>query len=102
MTLMSRFCLNLRLQSWIRWRQRLEIDCSRPPDLSHLSGLGEIQHVNDDASKLRVTVDHLHRAVPAILAALKEQEVELSNLATHQATLEDVFVYLTGRRLRDE
>jgi ABC-2 type transport system ATP-binding protein len=51
---------------------------------------------------LRVTVERLHRAVPEILAALKTQEVELLNLATHHATLEDVFVALTGRHLRDD
>ena len=80
----------------------VEIACDRPPDLARLGGLGEVQPVNGDKARLRVTVDRLHRAVPAILSTLKEQEVELLNLATHQATLEDVFVSLTGRQLKDD
>jgi len=43
----------------------------------------------------------VHRAVPALLALLERRGAELSMLATHHATLEDVFVSLTGRQLRD-
>jgi ABC-2 type transport system ATP-binding protein len=50
----------------------------------------------------RVRVAELHRTVPALLAELHRQEVQLTELRTHSATLEDVFVELTGRRLRDE
>jgi ABC-2 type transport system ATP-binding protein len=47
-------------------------------------------------------VAELHRAVPALLAMLAERRLELAHLTTHSATLEDVFVALTGRHLRDE
>ncbi len=80
----------------------VEVTCDRAPDLSRLNGLGDVQEIRGDESRLRVTVEHLHRAVPAILGALKEQGVELSNLTTHHATLEDLFVALTGRHLRDD
>jgi hypothetical protein len=40
--------------------------------------------------------------VPRIFAALDGQGLHLSELRTHSATLEDVFVSLTGRTLRDE
>jgi ABC-2 type transport system ATP-binding protein len=50
----------------------------------------------------RVRVAELHRTVPALLAELHRQEVQLTELRTHSATLEDVFVELTGRRLRDD
>ena len=33
---------------------------------------------------------------------LRSNGAELSELATHHATLEDVFISLTGRHLRDE
>jgi ABC-2 type transport system ATP-binding protein len=42
-----------------------------------------------------------HHAVPALLAELARQEVALAELRTHSPTLEDVFVSLTGRALRD-
>jgi ABC-2 type transport system ATP-binding protein len=39
--------------------------------------------------------------MPALLAELRRQGAQLSQLRTHSATLEDVFVSLTGRQLRD-
>ena len=40
--------------------------------------------------------------MPALLDELGRQGVALTELRTHSATLEDVFVALTGRHLRDE
>jgi ABC-2 type transport system ATP-binding protein len=42
-----------------------------------------------------------HEAIPALLAELDRQGLGLSELRTHLPTLEDVFVSLTGRALRD-
>jgi ABC-2 type transport system ATP-binding protein len=50
----------------------------------------------------RLQVEELHRAMPALLGELRRQGAQLSELRTHSATLEDVFVSLTGRHLRDE
>ena len=50
----------------------------------------------------RVRVAELHRTVPALLDELHRQNAQLTELRTHSATLEDVFVELTGRYLRDE
>jgi ABC-2 type transport system ATP-binding protein len=47
-------------------------------------------------------VGELHRAVPALFDELARRGIPLTELRTHSATLEDVFVSLTGRRLRDE
>jgi len=47
-------------------------------------------------------VDELHRAMPALLQELRNRGLQLAELRTHSATLEDVFVSLTGRTLRDE
>lgn len=49
----------------------------------------------------QLQVDELHRAVPALLGELRRQAVTLTELRTHSPTLEDVFVSLTGRQLRD-
>jgi len=43
-----------------------------------------------------------HVAIPALLAELDRQRTALRSLATHHDTLEDVFVSLTGRMLRDD
>jgi ABC-2 type transport system ATP-binding protein len=47
-------------------------------------------------------VEELHRAMPALLQELRRQGAQLAELKTHSATLEDVFVSLTGRHLRDD
>jgi ABC-2 type transport system ATP-binding protein len=49
-----------------------------------------------------VQVKELHRVMPALLGELRRQGAQLAELRTHSATLEDVFVSLTGRHLRDE
>ena len=51
---------------------------------------------------VEMQVTELHLAVPALLAELTRQNIPLTELSTHSATLEDVFVSLTGRHLRDE
>jgi ABC-2 type transport system ATP-binding protein len=66
-----------------------------------LRALPTVEDVARDGSAWRLTVREVHRAVPALLAALSERGVEPTQLTTHHATLEDVFMSLTGRRLRD-
>ncbi len=61
-----------------------------------------IQSHRVDAGLHQLSVSHLHTAVPAIFAELTAQGLDLSEFRTHSATLEDVFVGLTGRTLRDE
>ena len=55
-----------------------------------------------DAGLHQLSVSQLHLAVPRIFAEIAEQGLHLSEFRTHSATLEDVFVRLTGRNLRDE
>jgi ABC-2 type transport system ATP-binding protein len=46
-------------------------------------------------------VDALASAVPQLLAAIDAKGAKLEVLSTHAATLEDLFVAMTGRELRD-
>jgi ABC-2 type transport system ATP-binding protein len=48
-----------------------------------------------------LTVIEIGAALPALMAELERQGTRLDLLTTHQATLEDVFITLTGRVLRD-
>ncbi|MEO8089229.1 MAG: ABC transporter ATP-binding protein [Gemmatimonadales bacterium] len=50
----------------------------------------------------QVHVTELHRVMPVLLSELHRVGAQLAELRTHSATLEDVFVSLTGRHLRDE
>jgi ABC-2 type transport system ATP-binding protein len=67
-------------------------------EFSALPGVRGMRAVND-GYELRVA--ELHHAVPALLNELDARRLELAQLRTHSATLEDVFVSLTGRQLRD-
>jgi ABC-2 type transport system ATP-binding protein len=71
-------------------------------DVESLLAIPGIQSHRVDAGLHQLSVSHLHTAVPQIFAALTEQGLHLSEFRTHSATLEDVFVGLTGRNLRDE
>jgi ABC-2 type transport system ATP-binding protein len=52
-----------------------------------------------EGAVLSLRVKRLHDALPGLLAVLKDHPLE--ELRTHAPTLEDVFVALTGRHLRD-
>jgi ABC-2 type transport system ATP-binding protein len=66
-----------------------------------LTGLPAVSHLHKRGDDYSLTVAEIGVALPALLAEIKRQESELVSLTTHQATLEDVFVSLTGRMLRD-
>lgn len=71
-------------------------------DLAPLRRIEGIREVIVEDGAVRMQVTELHRAVPALLDEIGRQGVPLTELRTHSATLEDVFVALTGRHLRDE
>ncbi len=68
------------------------------PDLLALDGARNLRR-RDGSYLLEST--HVHRTVPALLAFLNARGLPLEELSSHSATLEDVFVHLTGRQLRD-
>src|SRR6202166_3424568 len=69
------------------------------PALRRIEGVREVRTEN---GSVLLQVTELHTSVPALIAELTRQNVPLTELRTHSATLEDVFVTLTGRHLRDE
>jgi ABC-2 type transport system ATP-binding protein len=71
-------------------------------DAAPLTAISGVQSHRVDAGFHQLTVRDLHTTVPLIFAALSNQGLHLSDFRTHSATLEDVFVGLTGRNLRDE
>jgi ABC-2 type transport system ATP-binding protein len=80
----------------------VEFEAEGDVGLESIRDLDGVQAVARENGVVRVTVAEVHRAVPALLQELQRQRVSLNRLATHHATLEDVFVTLTGRHLRDE
>jgi ABC-2 type transport system ATP-binding protein len=64
-----------------------------------LPGVDSVRH---DDGLVCLSVREPHRTIPALLAKVEEQSAQLEHLTTRQASLEDVFVRLTGRHLREE
>jgi ABC-2 type transport system ATP-binding protein len=69
---------------------------------SMLSTLPGVRDVRTDEALTHLSTSEVHLTLPALLDTLRDRDAALSQLGTHSATLEDVFVTLTGRQLRDE
>jgi ABC-2 type transport system ATP-binding protein len=74
---------------------------ARPLPSELLRALPSVEGVAQEDGRCRLTVREVHRTIPALLKALSDHGAAFSQLTTHHATLEDVFVSLTGRTLRD-
>ena len=74
---------------------------TRALDADGLQRIEGVRDVRTENGNVQLQVTEMHRAVPALLEELRRQGVPLTELSTHSATLEDVFVALTGRHLRD-
>ena len=70
-------------------------------DAAALERLDGVRRARVHEGRWSLEAVELARAVPAVLRALAERDLPLEELVTHSATLEDVFVSLTGRQLRD-
>jgi ABC-2 type transport system ATP-binding protein len=72
-----------------------------PLDPRPLAGLPGVTGATWRGDRLALGVREVHRVLPPLLAELERQGVPLAHLSTHHASLEDVFIHLTGRSLRD-
>ena len=80
----------------------LEFSSSPPAGADLLAAIPGAREPRQRGQMWSVCVDSLAQAVPALLAALDREQSKLDSLSMHRATLEDVFLALTGRELRDE
>jgi len=81
--------------------QIIEFRVTKEIDDEPLTNLPAVSHLHKHGDEYSLTVSEMGAALPALLAEIKRQQSELLSLTTHQATLEDVFVSLTGRMLRE-
>jgi ABC-2 type transport system ATP-binding protein len=65
-------------------------------------GLPSVESVREDDGLVALNVKQPHLTIPALLEAIDQQGTRLQHLTTRQASLEDVFVRLTGRHLREQ
>ena len=72
------------------------------PTEESLRALPGVQQIARGNGRTRLTVSTVHATVPALMKLLEDRGAVLSELTTHHATLEDVFLSKTGRHLRDD
>jgi ABC-2 type transport system ATP-binding protein len=76
------------------------LDDPRPIEMRSLEELQAVTAVRQEEESFILTAHAPHVAIPALLQYLGDRR--LARLTTRHASLEDVFVSLTGRRLRDD
>lgn len=75
-----------------------------PRDLTanQLEQLSEVKRVRQgEGGEIELLTNHVQQALSALMSLAKTEGMKLSGLRTRTATLEDVFLHLTGKRLRD-
>jgi ABC-2 type transport system ATP-binding protein len=74
----------------------------RTGEKSAWSTLPGVESVRNEDHAICLNVREPHLTIPALLEAVNRQGHQLEHLSTRQASLEDVFVQLTGRHLRED
>jgi ABC-2 type transport system ATP-binding protein len=82
-------------------QQVVELASDRALDDAALDTVRGVRAARKVADAWALTVDEVHVSIPALLDHLAKLGAPLTRLSTHHATLEDVFVSLTGRQLRE-
>jgi ABC-2 type transport system ATP-binding protein len=75
--------------------------CGDDVTAASLGTLPGVRDVREGDGRWALATSEVHRVVPALLEALDVEGRRLTHFSTHSATLEDVFVSMTGRHLRD-
>jgi ABC-2 type transport system ATP-binding protein len=80
----------------------LEKDNLGNDNLDRWRSLPSVESVRREDSTVCLSVREPHLTIPALLDAVTNHGHQLEHLSTRQASLEDVFVLLTGRHLRED
>jgi ABC-2 type transport system ATP-binding protein len=66
-----------------------------------MTGLPDVSKVVREGDDIIIYTSNIPSAISGLLAMASQRSTELSELSVRQATLEDVFLKLTGKRIRD-
>ncbi len=83
-------------------RQVITFTADGDIDQAELAALPGVRSVIRQSESWVLNVEQAGPVLPSVINALAARGLQMERLSTHQATLEDVFVHLTGRGLRDE
>jgi ABC-2 type transport system ATP-binding protein len=82
-------------------RKRLVFTLPNAPDVLPLTNLPQIDRVERNGERV-VVYGHGERFAGSVITALEHAEIDFQDVRTEQPTLEDVFLTLTGRDMRDK
>ncbi len=71
-------------------------------DSASWKSLPGVEGVHNDDGKIVLSAREPHVTIPVLLETVQQRGARLEHLTTRQASLEDVFVHLTGRHLRED
>jgi ABC-2 type transport system ATP-binding protein len=77
----------------------IELDTEPSLQAAQLANVRGVVACHTDGSGLRLAVKEIHVALPSVLDAVKAAGARPSRLTTRSATLDDVFVELTGKTI---
>jgi ABC-2 type transport system ATP-binding protein len=80
--------------------QFVEFETKQALDEAAVSALSAVESIARKGEGYRLRIDRSLSSLSAVLAELERQRVTPIGLSTHQATLDDVFLHLTGRVLK--
>ena len=80
---------------------QLDIEGAQTLDAAVLVGVPNLKAIKLESGRVTLGLDDLARDTPAVLQALAAHGVVVRHIDSGRANLEDVFLALTGRQLRD-
>ncbi len=81
----------------------ISITTAKPAELAtRLTELELAPHVDFSKDALRLTVQDAEKLIPKLIKIATEIGVEVNSVSIHHPTLNDVFLYYTGREIRAE
>jgi ABC-2 type transport system ATP-binding protein len=80
----------------------LEINNPDPKYVESLRVLEGVRHLSARDRKILLTVNDGESFIPRLVQAAQSMGVDISSVSMRKPNLEDVFIKLTGREIRDE
>ena len=82
----------------------IDLGFAAPFDHETLNGRFGITHmvISDDGNSLQLSVKNIVESMPLLLDHFNSNKIVLTHLGSRQLTLDDLFIAMTGRRLRED
>ena len=67
-----------------------------------LSGMSWVKKINQHDGQLELSIENGGMKVPEVVRLVRNQGFIISSISEHEPSLEDVFLYYSGKKLKDE